>query len=135
MFQGLDILVPFLFVTFASIFVGGFFVVFAWVAEASEPSYSKKRRIPAPLYALAAASSLPLIGYVLISNLPSGEPENLKRIYSGFILAGFAFLLISIVHSIRHTGGGRGTLLVGSATLLTVNVIGLLMYLYMYRNR
>jgi hypothetical protein len=139
--HGLDSLVSGLFVTFASMLLGGLFVVLALIADAFdadafEPSYDKRWRVPAALYALIAASFLDLAGYILLLNVPSELPGYgvvptvlFDRVWSGLLITDFVLVLISMVLAFRHTGLGRRTLLVGSIVLFVINILGFIIYL------
>ncbi len=137
--QVLSIDIPGLFVTVATAFLGGPFVLIVWLGIAFEPPNHWRWKMPAALYALAAASFSGSIGYVIFLNCPPawyGLPQEnvLRMIWVYTMIAGFVSVLANGALLLKYSGPGKRVLTIGSIVLFIVNLIGFMGYVSMSGN-
>jgi hypothetical protein len=140
--HNLDYLISGLFISLGSAIVGGFFSVIAWVGVVSNLPRGGRWKVPAVLYTYSAAAFLGFAAFVVFMALPSHtpgsealSPDAFLLCWLSFVVAGFVFVLISMLLAYRYSGPGRRFILVGSIVLIVVNGLGFVVFAYMHGNR
>ena|ERR1019366_5803883 len=139
MFEGFDFAVPAIFVTVATVGIGGLFALGAWgIAAFNLDGSGNKglRRFPTALYLFTASILSVLVGMAVLSVMPYeweqyhilGARLNLA-IYSCFLMISLAAVIISTVFLRGKHGLLKGVLLTGSVVLIATDALGSVVYM------
>jgi hypothetical protein len=138
-FGGLEYILPGVFVSLGCAVIGCFFSLIAWIGVVSNLPKGQRWNIPSMLYTLSASSFLGLAGLLLYFNLRPDAPgigvfsdEMLSRLWTSSMVAGFVFVLITMLLAYLYSGPGRRFILVGTILLFLINALGFIGFTLMH---
>ena len=134
--EGLYFAIPAEFISFSTIGLGALFVLRALFIVFSDRIKGKQWRVPIALIPFTASVVAAFTGLVALDpicyHLQRSEvlDSNLVAfVWSCFLVGSFALVLVSVVLVRRDFGPAKQTVQMGSITLLTVNLLGLLLFI------
>jgi len=134
--DGFNFAVPAIFVSYATILMGGIFVVTGWLSVIR--AYAKEGRWEAPisLYAFTGSVCIELVGLIVLSYLPYDLASrkvygwnSTSFVWSAFQIASVILALISLLLIKNNRSPARHTARMGAIVLLVIASLGLVWYL------
>ena len=130
-FQNFYILIPALFVTQCTIGLGSIFVVVSWIQVIFERVTKARWENPAALYALTIAVFLDVAASHSL-HAPRGDLLYSESDYLCllFMIASFAFVLLSMFLVRKASGPGTRTVRIGSGVLRVIAALGFVGFVF-----
>jgi len=134
--EGLYFAIPAEFVSFSTIGLGTLFVLRALFIVFSRRIKGKQWRVHIALIPFTASVGVAFVGLVALKHIPYDLQDSkilgwnlVSFVWSCFLVGSSALVLLSLVLVRRDSGPTRHTVQTGSIVLLTVDVLGFLLFI------
>lgn len=131
MMGGFAVGIPAVLVLLGTVFIGGLFVLIVWLIVIFRVVRTQHWDIPSPIWLLSAAVLADYVGAKAMDATPVDGPFffAIRNGWFLFMLLSLCLVLISFLMLRTKTVQGVGSLQAASATLLVLNIAGLVLYI------